>query len=319
MKDSWFKVIVIVLAVALVITVVTSNIVSITAISAIRKAKMGAGAVPESSTAANSDVSRSSGDTQNDNTEQSGGNTNVTSVDATQAATQPAGTSSGTGSGNTAATAASPSMSTAEILNIYKNAVNKVKNNGAAGYKKREWQELPELDIGTLGTILNPFIDRFMTKEADATEEISEKGSDDAKRRFPPCTLTDLSKIASATCTESGGNYNVTIIMVDEINPKKTSNFLGQITNSVLYEEDIREEVDGLTFLGAPLVDESYTFDITYSAYKITAKITKDGKFISLDHYANVPIKANAKVAKIYTLNGTARLENNCKYYDFKY
>lgn len=320
MKDSWFKVIVIVLAVALVITVVTSNIVSITAISSIRKAKMGAGTVPESSTAANSDVSRSSGETQNSNTEQqSDGNTNVTSVDATQAATQPAVTSSGTGSGNTATTAASPSMSKAQVLEIYRTAVNKIKLNAAAGYTKKEWQSLPELDIGTLGTILNPFIDRFMTKEDAAKEEISEKGSDDAKRRFPPCTLTDLSKIASATCTESGGNYNITIIMVDEINPKKTSNFLGQITNSVLYEEGIREEIDGLTLLGAPLVDKSYTFDITYSAYKITAKITKDGKFISLEHNANVPIKANARVAKIYTLNGTARLENNCKYYDFKY
>lgn len=317
MKDTWFKVIVIALAVALVFTIVTSNIVSITAISSIRKAKSGNSLTPEGSTTVNS------GGTQSENGDQSGGSTNAAPVDGTQAATQSSGTSSGSsssgGSGSTTATTASTAMSKEQVLEIYKTAVNKIKLNAAAGYTKKEWQSLPELDIGTLGTILNPFIDRFMTKEADATEEISEKGSDDAKRRFPPCTLTDLSKIASATCTESGGNYNVTIIMVDEINPKKTSNFLGQITNSVLYEEDIREEVDGLTFLGAPLVDESYTFDITYSAYKITAKITKDGKFISLDHYANVPIKANAKVAKIYTLNGTARLENNCKYYDFKY
>ncbi|HZK22217.1 MAG TPA: hypothetical protein VFC76_08095, partial [Oscillospiraceae bacterium] len=232
--------------------------------------------------------------------------------------TTAAGNDSTTSGGGTTAQQ-KQGMSKAEILNIYKNAVNKVKNNAAAGYTKKEWQSLPELDIGTLGKILNPFIDRFMTQEADAKEEINAKGSDEAKRRFPACTLTDLSKIATATCTESGGNYNIKIVMIDEKNPKESNNFLGQITNSVLYEESIREEVDGLVLFGSPLVDKGYTFDITYNAFTITAKITKDGKFISLEHFANVPIKADAKVAKIYNLNGTARLENNCKYYDFKY
>jgi hypothetical protein len=317
MKDSWFKVISIALAVALVFSIITSNIVTITAISSLRKAKVAAGtAVP---------VGQGSNEGKNDgnNTAQPDNSGTGDTNETTAADTTPSGSggngSGGSGSGGGTTAQQKQGMSKAEVLNIYKNAINKVKNNAAAGYTKKEWQSLPELDIGTLGKILNPFIDRFMTQEADAKEEVSAKGSDDAKRRFPACTLTDLSKIATATCTESGGNYNIKIVMIDEKNPKESNNFLGQITNSVLYEEGIREEVDGLVLLGSPLVEKGYTFDITYNAFTITAKITKDGKFISLEHFANVPIKADAKVAKIYNLNGTARLENNCKYYDFKY
>ena len=317
MKDSWFKVISIALAVALVFSIITSNIVTITAISSLRKAKVAAGtAVP---------VGQGSNEGKNDgnNTAQPDNSGTGDTNETTAADTTPSGSggngSGGSGSGGGTTAQQKQGMSKAEVLNIYKNAINKVKNNAAAGYTKKEWQSLPELDIGTLGKILNPFIDRFMTQEADAKEEVSAKGSDDAKRRFPACTLTDLSKIATATCTESGGNYNIKIVMIDEKNPKESNNFLGQITNSVLYEESIREEVDGLVLLGSPLVEKGYTFDITYNAFTITAKITKDGKFISLEHFANVPIKADAKVAKIYNLNGTARLENNCKYYDFKY
>lgn len=317
MKDSWFKVISIALAVALVFTIVTSNIVSITAISSLRKAKASTGTVVPAGKDANENK------TDNNNSNNNSGQSDNSGTDDTNDTTVADTTaSSGSGSGSNNVTTTQPktqAMSKAEILNIYKNAVNKVKNNAAAGYTKKEWQSLPELDIGTLGKILNPFIDRFMTKEADAKEQVSAKGSDDAKRRFPACTLTDLSKIATATCTESGGNYNIKIVMIDEKNPKESNNFLGQITNSVLYEEGIREEVDGLVLLGSPLVEKGYTFDITYNAFTITAKITKDGKFISLEHFANVPIKADAKVAKVYNLNGTARLENNCKYYDFKY
>ena len=40
----------------------------------------------------------------------------------------------------------------------------------------------------------------------EAEEQVSPKGSDDAKNRCPPFTLTDYSKVASAECTEANGN-----------------------------------------------------------------------------------------------------------------
>lgn len=314
-KDTWLKVILIIVAVALVFTIVASNIVSITAISVLRKAKTGNNTVITDDTVPTSEDDVTDDSVPADAPE-TGGET-VDSVDNT--ANTASGTNTTTKSNTTTAKASDMPQSKSEVLEFYRSAVNKIKNNAAAGYTKKEWQALPVLNIGTLGNILNSFIDRFMTTESDAEEQIAAKGSSDAKNRFPQCTLNDLSKIASATCTGSGSNYKITIIMVDEKNPTKSKNFLGQITNSILYEEDIRTEVDGLTFLGAPLVGSGYTFDITYKAFKITAVITKDGKFVSLDHFAEVPIKANAKVAKIYTLDGDAILENYCKYYDFKY
>lgn len=320
MKEKWLKVAAIAMAIALVFTIVASNIVSLTAISALKAAKENGGkSVLPDTTAAATDVNATGGETQPVDT-----NSDTAAVSDTQAGvTNSGGTGTNTngtaGTTKKAGTTSSTLSTKVEILAFYKAAVNKVKLNGAAGYTKKEWQALPELDIGTLGDIINPFIDDFMTPEAEAEEQVSAKGSKEAKDRFPQCTLTDLSKIVSATCKPSGNNYIITIIMADEANPKKTNNFLGKITNSVLYEEDIRETVDGLKVGSINLVSEGYVFNVTYKAFKITATISKDGKFVAMDHYANVPITADAKILKVKNLEGTARLENFCKYYNFKY
>ncbi len=310
MKETWLKVVVIALAVALVFTIVTSNIVSITAISTLKKAKSGSLVVTDDTTAQS-------------NAED---DTTASPVDVSDAETQPVDTTPGTtsgSSGNTTnasgsngnATTTPAGMSKSQILSIYKTAINKIKLNAAAGYSKKEWQELPELAIGNNDTV-NNFVQEkaaeYMTTAEEVQPEISAKGSEDAKKRFPGCTLTDLSKIQKATCEDKGSYYKVTIVMQDDNTPAKDKNILGQITNSVLYKEDIVDEVNSLK------VVKIKDLTVLYNDFTITCEISKDGKFRTMKHFATVDIAVSATILFI-PMNGTGKLLNHCEYYDFKY
>ena len=205
------------------------------------------------------------------------------------------------------------------IFNFYKTAANKIAQNGEAGYTKKEWQTLSNLNLtgsSTVDNVITKLAGNYMTKEADAKDQVSAKGSKEAKDRFPACTLTDLSKVKSATCTvQSNGNYKITIIMVDEDTPKKSGNFLGKVTNSILYWEDIDKELKGIS-----VVKEYDNIHVIYKGYKIEAELTPDGKFVSMKHLGSVDIKiGHAKVLIAPLDNKSGHLDNFCIYSNFKY
>ncbi len=204
------------------------------------------------------------------------------------------------------------------IFNFYKTAANKIAQNGEAGYTKKEWQALSNLNLtgsSMVDNTITKLAGNYMTKEADAKDQVCAKGSDDAKNRFPACTLTDLSKVKSATCTvQSNGNYKITIIMVDEDTPKKSGNFLGKVTNSLLYWEDIDAELKNIS-----VISEYSDIHIIYAGYKIEAEITPDGKFVSLNHLGSVDIKIGHAKVIMNLDNKSGHLDNYCKYTNFKY
>ena len=205
------------------------------------------------------------------------------------------------------------------IFNFYKTAANKIAQNGEAGYTKKVWQTLSNLNLtgsSTVDNAITKLAGNYMTKEADAKDQVSAKGSKEAKDRFPACTLTDLSKVKSATCTvQSNGNYKITIIMVDEDTPKKSGNFLGKVTNSILYWEDIDKELKGIS-----IVKEYDNIHVIYKGYKIEAELTPDGKFVSMKHLGSVDIKiGHAKVLFAPLDNKSGHLDNFCIYSNFKY
>ena len=204
----------------------------------------------------------------------------------------------------------------AKVYNFYKDAAHNLATKGNAGYDKIEWQVLENLQVGSVGSVLQPVIDSFMTTKEEAEVQVQAKGSDDAKNRFPDCTLTDLSKIKSAEKKDlPNGNYEITIIMVDEDTPmNEESSFLAKVTSSVLFWEDIEETIKN----DVPVVSAINSRSVNYTGYKITAEMTKDGKFVSLGHYATVVIKANAKIT-MFTLDIGGTLYNNCEYSNFKY
>ena len=204
----------------------------------------------------------------------------------------------------------------AKTFNFYKDAAHNIATKGNAGYDKIEWQVLENLQVGSVGSVLQPVIDNFMTTKEEAEVQVQAKGSDDAKRRFPDCTLTDLSKVVSAEKKDlANGNYEITIIMADEDTPmNENSSFLAKVTSSVLFWEDIEETIKN----DVPVVSAINSRSVNYKGYKITAEMTKDGKFVKLGHYATVIINANAKIT-VFTLDVGGTLYNNCEYSNFKY
>lgn len=225
---------------------------------------------------------------------------------------------------NTTAPAAAPTGkpgTTQEIVDFYKKAANDIKANGIAGYTKKEWQVVDEINIGAapINSAVKGVLGNFMTTEDKAENQVSAKGSDDAKKRFPEFTLTDYSQVASATCEENGGNYVIKIVMKDEDTPKKQGSMLGQVTNSILYWEDIDDTLKNDSTVSKILT--AYDgIHVIYKGFTIQATMTPDGKFISLDHTADVDILiGSAKILFATITDKSGHLNNYCKYTAFQY
>ena len=205
-----------------------------------------------------------------------------------------------------------------EVMDFYKAAVARVRDNAEASYHKKEYQVIGNLNITGIGAVdsaIENVVAGYATTEEEAEDQFSEKGSDDAKRRFPPCTLTDYSKVASAECTESNGNYKITIIMQDEDTPKGGS-FLKEVTDSVLLWEDIETEVT----TNVKIIKDFNDVHVIYKGYQIDAEITPDGKFVTLDQHAHVDISIGSAKILIATLkNKSGTMDNYMKLWDFQY
>ncbi|MBR2414699.1 MAG: hypothetical protein IKB13_09370 [Clostridia bacterium] len=210
-----------------------------------------------------------------------------------------------------------------EIIAFYKAAADKVKKDGAAGYTKKEWQFISEINIGAdmINSAVEGVVAGFMTTEDEAGEQINDKGTDDAKNRFPEFTLTDYSFIVSAECTtNAAGNYVIKMVCADEDTPRKDgSSKLGQVTQSLIYWEDLEK-----TLKEDPTVTKILTaYDgvhVIYTGYTVTAEITPDGQFVSMDHVGNIHIEIGSAKILIATIKDkSANLTNTCKYYNFNY
>ncbi len=323
MKSRDLKFIAVILAVALLFTVIASNAVSVASIVFLAKNDIQGTAVQgqtQGQTQQQGTATTPSGDsgstaTTPDVTQpaDNGGSATVettAAADNGSASTPDATQPSGDNGGSTAA------WDKAKTFNFYKDAAHNLATKGNAGYEKIEWQVLENLQVGSVGSILQPVIDSFMTTKEEAEVQVQAKNSDDAKNRFPDCTLTDLSKVKSAEKKDlANGNYEITIIMQDEDTPmNEESSFLAKVTSSVLFWEGIEETIKN----DVPVVSAINSRSVNYKGYKITAEMTKDGKFVKLGHYATVDIKANAKVT-VFTLDIGGVLYNNCEYSNFKY
>lgn len=207
-----------------------------------------------------------------------------------------------------------------EICDFYKQGVEDIKA-GKAGYTKKEWQTLYNINVG--GALINEIISSVvapcLTSEYQAIEQINYRGSDEAKNRIAAWTLTDLSKVASATCTTVGDYYKITIIMEDEDTPTKRDSFLGQVTNSVFFWEDIVDALKNDETL-SEAVTEFEDVHFVHDDYKIEAVMTTDGKFVSVDHAVGVDVIVGyARIHGLSITNKVILVWNYCKYYNFTY
>ncbi len=212
-------------------------------------------------------------------------------------------------------------VTTAEICNFYKNGVDRIKN-GEAGYLKKEWQIVDRINVGSsvVNSAVESTLGNFMTDEKEVAEQVNAKGSDEAKNRIAAWTLTDLSKVAAAKCEKNGNNYKITIIMKDEKNPERGKSVLGQVTNAIVYWDDLKYTLDEDPSIQRVLTSYENIF-IVYRGFTIEAEMTPDGRFVSIDHTADVDINIGKAIImnSITIENKYGHMWNYCKYFDFKY
>ena len=205
------------------------------------------------------------------------------------------------------------------ILDFYKKSINDIKDNGAAGFYKKAYQTIGDLNITGIGAVDNFIkseVGKRMHPESDPVIDDDQKGSDEAKRHMAKCTLTDVSKIVSATCDEVGGNYNIKIVLQDEDTPVNAdSSFLAQITDNIMFKEDIDKELAGL---GSAIKDPVY--HVVYKNTTIDATMTPDGKFISLHHNTTAAIQVDSVKILVFPLNNKGvSMTADIDYSDFRY
>lgn len=276
------------------------------------------------------------GDTDNpDGTDTTGGSggTDVTS-------------SSGGGTTPTAAQGDTVPAGKAQILKAYTEVMDNAKK-AKPGYKKLEFQELPEdkRDIrkggGAVKTLLS-VASNFMTDEASARSDGefvngNEKGGN--MKWFPVnqhstkgCLLTDTSKIKSATSQKlSNGNYKLTIILEKDVNPEPykpgagdSPNATGSVSKgfvgkmfSPLSAAEIDDTIKNNSLVNAFVKDVSYK--LTYHDCKAVLEYNpKTKQIVNLDQYMYVTIYAQCKVIGM-SVDLTCELVNTMKCSDFKY
>ncbi len=321
MKNSDMKVIAIILSIALLFTVVTSNVVSIASVIYLSK---GGDAVATNGddTANNNNASNNNaGNNANTNNNANASNNAGTNNDAN--ANSNAGTNNDANANNNASNnnqntnngGAAANAIDLEALNMFRNATKDIKANGTAGYKNKNWQEIESINIGN--EILANIIKGFVTGEADAAVKDNAKGTDDAKNRMPEGNFSD-NVIASCKKEEVNGNYKITVVFKDQVNPTADdTDGIVQVSRDLLYIKAVTDTIESNDAVKA-IVRELETAELNYKAFTVTAEMTKDGKFISITHECHAELKAKAKLL-IGSLEGDGVLCFRAKYWDFQY
>ncbi|MBO5290701.1 MAG: hypothetical protein J6B35_03855 [Clostridia bacterium] len=334
MKNTDMKVIAIILTVALCLTVLTSNVVSIASVVILAKGSTGATVEAGTNAGTSTDVDAPAGNagTQTQTPAGNSGSTTPTQASSgnTGATQAPSGNTGATQapSGNTGATQAPAATNgiDAEALAMFQKAAAEINGSGAAGYTKLSWQEIKEFkasDNATVNDALKGLIGNFMTSKEKAEQDpkISDKGSEDAMRRFPASNCSQ-DKIKSVTKKEANGNYIITIVLKDENNlTKADTDGLNVMSRDILYIEDVRDTVQNDATV-SKIVTDLKKAEINYKEYTITAEMTKDGKFVNVTHYCEAELAADAdgKVLVVpFSVSGSGVLAFNVIYKDFKY
>ena len=314
------KVIAIILTVALCLTVLTSNVVSIASVVILAKGSTGATVEAGTNAGTSTDANAPAGNagTQTQTPAGNSGSTTPTQAPSgnTGATQAPSGNTGATQapSGNTGATqapATTGNLSKDEALAMYQKAAKDIHDNGTAGYNKIGWQKPLKIEgLGFLDSMIVPILEKFMTTEDEAKVQVNEKGSDDAKNRMPISNCT-AGAVKSATGEKlANGNYKIVIVLNEQTNPSYAdTDGLAAMSREFLDYKDVEKEAKNIAIV------KSLEGQIVYKDYTITSEMTADGKFVSITHCGIGYIKANLNGS----INATGELEFNAKYTDFKY
>lgn len=319
MKNSDMKVIAIILSIALFFTIVTSNIVSIASIGVLLS---GGTAAP----AGQGGNGGNGGGNGGQDVDDSGLATDEESMEEEEKLEVDE-------DGNVVMPEGSEDKNPIEVapLQSFQMAIDKIVKEGAAGYDKKAWQSiegdglqlsadsaLVNAALGALKGTLTDLIKGFMTAEADATVDTSDKGSEQAMDRMPASNCTP-EYVQSATAVKDGDNYKVTIVMRTQQNPAKSdTDGLRVMSKDILYMEDVVDTIQNDDTV-SKVVKELKVGTIDYVDYTITAVMTPDMKFVSIDHDCIADLKATIDAAAVGVVHGSGQLGFHTRYTNFVY
>lgn len=320
MKNADMKVIAVILSIALFFTIVTSNVVSIASIVMLATGGGGAAAQNESTGGG------SQGGNGGQEVDDSGLATDEQSMEEEEKLEVDE-------EGNVIVPEGQDGKNPIEIapLQSYQMAIDKITKDGAAGYDKKAWQSiegdglqlsadsaLVNAALGALKGTLTDLIKGFMTAEADATTDTSAKGSPEAMDRMPASNCT-ADYVQSATAVKDGDNYKVTIVMRTQQNPAKAdTDGLRVMSKDILYMEDVVDTIQNDETVSA-VVKELKVGTIDYVDYTITAVMTPNMQFVSIDHDCIADLNATIDAVAIGVVHGSGQLGFHTRYTNFVY
>ncbi|MCR5782833.1 MAG: hypothetical protein K6G90_08880 [Clostridia bacterium] len=246
---------------------------------------------------------------------------NANTNSASSAAT-PAASNNGAAASNAEPAAPVGETDPATVLAKYTEVMDKLKT--CKTYNKKEFQDLPssEYDLGSIGNIILPIANGFLTTEDKAEEQVR----DDAHNQIPiinnnkGCLLTDVNAIKSGSIVDNGdGTSTITLVLNDEENPEPATadaetapSFHGAVFNP-MSKEDINNTLAGISAV------KVNSFNLTYTGCE--AKVTYNNETLEvsdLNQHMIVHITANVK-ALIVTIDGYANLHNYMHIYNIAY
>lgn len=287
-------------AMCIVISIITANNLSSVMMLIAARNNMQNTAVVQQNTNQQSNVQQNNTNNQNTNTNNNTSNNNSsntsnnTSADANKPSTDANKPADDVNKPADNATQ-SGEKSVAEIVDMYNKGVNGAKANaskiirvkdGATNYNNI-------VEAGGLSSAASTLMGMFMVGSKD---EIEAKNEEWTKEKFPPenaqAALT-VDGVKSATCTEEGDYYILTIEGKDEVNPKSGGPGVGSLCG-VIQEETITGSISSVP--GLELSDIS----IAYENVKTIAKIEKStGNLVALTIDAPCILQLSAKLAII--------------------
>ena len=209
-----------------------------------------------------------------------------------------------------------PDAKTAAAIEAYRTALEAARA-AQAGYTRLTWQKAPTLNptgISAVDDLINGEIAARIAP-ADRPDRTAFEQGEAAAKNLPPFTLTDFSRIVSASVYETDGVTTVTLVLADETDPKGGESFLGQVTNNLIFREDIDRELSAVSALTA--VSD---FHVTYKNLTLTAAIRPDGTLQDLRHHIQAEISVNrAEILRAPLVNQLVTMESDIHYCDFQY
>ncbi len=198
--------------------------------------------------------------------------------------------------------------------NFYKYAVGKVKNDGAAGYTIKAWQDVKSLTVKSSDSALSSALKEEFKKAFGEVVNLSfPKNSSDAYDCFPANTVA-YNQVKSATCTKKGNNYVIKVVFVDTKNPKEGGN------NAISKTAPMYADMVGMA--NAMRDGEAITKatgSANYTAYTVTAEIKPDGKFVNMTHSGPCKATLDLYAPGLGNIDVDMSLVFNARYTGFTY